>query len=211
MKILIADDDPVSSCLLADILTRLGHEVVAARDGMEAWQALQPADAPRLVILNRQMPGLGGIELCRRIRATAATERAYVLMLTGMSRAEQIVEGLEAGANDYIAKPFNSPELQARVGVGVRMLELQSEISDRVAELERSLAEVKQLRGILPICGYCKKIRDDHDYWLQLEEYICDHSEATFSHGICPECFERIVKPELSVLGQQVGAPGLPE
>ncbi len=204
MKILIADDDPISSCLLADILTRLGHEIVTARDGTAAWAALQAADAPRLAILDRQMPGLDGIELCRRIRATAALDRAYVLMLTSMSRPEQIVEGLEAGANDYIAKPFNTPELQARVAVGVRVLELQNELAARVAELERSLAEVKQLRGILPICAYCKKIRDDHDYWQQLEEYFVQHSDAQFSHGICPECFDQIVKPELRAIGAKV-------
>lgn len=108
------------------------------------------------------------------------------------------MRGLDAGADDYIIKPFNREELRARVKVGVRILDLQNNLAGRVSELERAMAGVKQLQGLLPICCYCKKIRDDQNYWQQVEGYISRHSEAQFSHGVCPDCFEKIVKPELA-------------
>jgi len=118
-----------------------------------------------------------------------------------MSRPDEIVTGLEAGANDYIIKPFKAPELKARLNVGVRMVELQLELAERVTELEKALSEVKQLRGILPICAYCKKIRDDRNYWEQVEDYFARHTEAKFSHSFCPDCYDKIIKPQLDGLG----------
>jgi len=123
------------------------------------------------------------------------------LILTSMSQPDEIVTGLEAGANDYVTKPFKAPELRARLNVGARMVELQRELADRVRELEKALSEVKQLRGILPICSYCKKIRDDKNYWEQVEDYFARHTDAKFSHGLCPACYEKVIKAELKGLG----------
>ena len=121
-------------------------------------------------------------------------------MLTAKGRKEDIVEGLTAGADDYIIKPFDRSELKARINAGERILRLQAELGARVKELELALANVKLLQGLLPICCYCKRIRNDQNYWQQVDTYIADHSEAQFTHGICPECRDKIVKPELERL-----------
>ena len=207
MKILIAEDDPVSNEMLGFLLKQWGYQVVATRNGVEAWQALQANDAPRLAILDWQMPEMDGVEVVRHVRLNADLKHVYLLILTSMSRPDEIVSGLEAGANDYIIKPFKAPELRARLSVGARMVELQLELAEQVAELEKALSEVKQLRGILPICAYCKKIRDDKNYWQQVESYFALHTDAKFSHSFCPDCFEKIIKPQLDGLGTESGDP----
>lgn len=204
MKILIADDSLVVRRRLSTLLTEWGHEVVETKDGEETWQLLSSGVAPPIAILDWVMPEPDGVELCRRIRETPAIKKTYVLMLTGMSNPEDIVKGLNAGANDFIVKPFNEPELQARVNVGVRMVELQEEVANRVTELERALAEITELRGILPICAYCKSVRDDQNYWQTVEQYIGSHADVKFSHGVCPKCLENVVKPELEKLERQM-------
>jgi DNA-binding response OmpR family regulator len=196
-RILVADDDPLSLRVLQKALERWGHEVAVARDGTEAWQILTRPEAPRMAILDWMMPGMDGPTICQRARAAPAITATYLILLTARNDYGDIVSGLEAGANDYVVKPFNRAELRARVRVGLRVLELQSKLAERVRDLEAALKQVKQLRGLLPICMYCKKIRNDGDYWQQVETYISDHSEAEFSHGICPECYEKLMKSQL--------------
>jgi phosphoserine phosphatase RsbU/P len=203
MKVLIAEDETVSRRLLEATLVRWGYEVVVASDGVEAWEALQGDNAPLLAILDWMMPSMDGLEVCRRIRNRPSSTPPYLILLTAKGRREDIVTGLEAGANDYVTKPFNREELRARVQVGVRMVELQQSLADRVRALEEALTRVKQLQGLLPICSYCKKIRDDQNYWQQVESYIAEHSQAQFSHSICPDCYEKLVKPELDQLRRQ--------
>ncbi len=197
MKILIADDDRVSRRLLEARLLKDGHEVIIAEEGNQAWGVLQEDPAIRIAILDWNMPGMTGPEICRRARQIKTDQPTYLILLTSRDTRQDIVSGLQAGANDYVTKPFDFDELRARVQVGGRVLQLQKALAGRVKELEEALANVKMLQGLLPICLYCKKIRDDHNYWQQLDKYVADHTEARFSHGICPECYDKVVKPEL--------------
>ncbi len=141
MKILIAEDDPISSRVLATTLVQWGHEVVVTRNGMEAWEALQGEEAPRLAILDWMMPGMDGLEVCRKIRSDIPDVPIYLILLTAMNRQENIVEGLEAGADDYLTKPFDRNELRVRLKAGARIVELQSNLATRVEELEKAIVE----------------------------------------------------------------------
>jgi DNA-binding response OmpR family regulator len=200
MKILVAEDQAVSRHILTANLRKWGFDVTAVEDGTLAWNTLQGHDAPQLAILDWLMPGMDGIEICRQIRQRPQARPTYLILLTARKGQEDKIHGLQSGADDYITKPFNREELHARVQVGFRVLELQVALAERVRELEEALSKVKTLQGLLPICSYCKKIRNDRNYWQQVEGYICDHSEAQFSHGICPECYVRFVQPELDRL-----------
>lgn len=202
MKILVAEDDLASRRVLETTLQKWGYDVVSVSDGAEAWAILSSEGAPPLAILDWMMPELDGIELCRRVREVIQRP-TYIILLTARGSKEDIVVGLQSGADDYITKPFDREELRARLQVGVRIVMLQMELAERVAQLQEALARVKQLQGLLPICSYCKKIRDDQNYWIQVEQYIAAHSDAQFSHGICPECYRRYVQPELDALRQQ--------
>ncbi len=202
MRALVVDDEPVVRRLLETSLTGWGFEVVTAPGGEEAWAILQREDAPPLAILDWTMPGLNGLELCKRVRALGKPTKPYLIFVTARARTQDIVTGLGAGADDYIVKPFQREELRARIKVGERMLELQAALAERVRELEDALANVKQLQGLLPICSYCKKVRDDQNYWQQVETYIEGRSDAQFTHGICPDCREKYVEPELERLRQ---------
>lgn len=189
---LVADDDPVTTAALGGALRRLDLQVSVAHDGELAWRMIQGADAPSLAIVDWMMPCLDGPELCRRIRQTPAHSHMYVLLLTSRDSRADIVAGLEAGADDYLIKPFDVHELRARIHTGLRILKLQHDLAEQIAKLKETIANVKQLKGLLPMCSYCKKIRNDADYWQQLETYISEHSDAEFSHGVCPSCFERV-------------------
>jgi len=207
MKVLVAEDQSVSRHILVGNLRKWGYDVTAVEDGAQAWEALQREEAPQLVILDWLMPGMDGIEICRQIRKSPRARPSYLILLTARRGQEDKIYGLQSGADDYITKPFNREELRARVQVGIRVLELQGALAQRVRELEEALSRVKTLQGLLPICSYCKKIRNDRNYWQQVEGYISDHSEAQFSHGICPECYARYVQPELDLLHSNVKKP----
>jgi DNA-binding response OmpR family regulator len=191
VKILVAEDDRTSRRMLTLLLEKWGHEVLACEDGGAAWQAMQAPEPPPLLILDWMMPGLDGVEVCRRVRQQQPASTAYIIMLTARGERRDLIEGLEAGADDYVNKPFDPGELQARLGVGRRVVELQQALAGRVRELQQALEHVKTLQGVLPICMMCKKIRDDGEVWQRLEQYVVDHSEAQFSHALCPDCLER--------------------
>lgn len=193
----------VSRRVLEATLDKFGYEVVVASDGAQAWDALQSENAPRLAILDWMMPEIDGIELCRRVRSLSKAAPPYLILLTAKSSKQDVVAGLDAGANDYLTKPFDRAELRARVQVGAQVLELQSNLSERVRELEDALTQIRQLQGLLPICSYCKKIRDEQNYWHQVESYISEHAEVQFSHGICPACYTNIVQPQLNQIWSQ--------
>ena len=193
MRALIADDDPVTAALVAGSVRRWNLEPIVAYDGKAAWERLCEPDPPLLAILDWMMPEIDGLELCRRLRSRESTTHTYVILLTGRDSSPDRVTGLEAGADDYLVKPFDIHELRARVNIGVRTVSLQQQLSSKIAALEETIANVKQLKGLLPICSYCKKIRSDQDYWQQLEGYISEHSDAQFSHGVCPGCYEKVL------------------
>jgi phosphoserine phosphatase RsbU/P len=208
LRLLLADDDALYRRLLERTLAGWGYEVVAVSDGTAAWEALRAEGAPRLALLDWMMPGLDGPEVCRRARSLPGAEPPYLILLTSRESKEDIVAGLQSGANDYVTKPFDRAELEARLAVGRNVLGLQASLAARVRDLEQALAQVKQLQGLLPICSYCKKIRDDQNYWQQVELYIGRHTEAKFSHGICPDCWTRVLRPQLQQMGQD--PPELP-
>jgi CheY-like chemotaxis protein len=190
VRILIADDDRMSTMMLGRTLEQWGFEVVVAHDGVAAWERIIGDEPPELAIVDWMMPGLDGIELCRRIRSTTLRSPVYVILLTARTSRQDLVAGLEAGADDYLTKPFDPDELRARIHVGQRTLGL--------------MANIKQLSGLLPICSYCKRIRGDHDYWEQVESFITEHTDAMFSHGICPSCLEK----EMAELDPPTAVPG---
>lgn len=203
LKILIADDDPASRALVAAMISMFGYEAVMAEDGMQALACLTSRNPPSVAILDWMMPGLEGIEVVRRVRASQGLLPPYLIMLSSKDSREDRMLGLEAGVDEYLSKPIDPMELKARVAVGSRIVALQQALADRVEELEEALAHVKLLQGIIPICSYCKKIRDDHKFWHQMEQYLSTHSEAVFSHAICPECWEKRVRPELDAMKRE--------
>ncbi len=192
MRILIADDDTVSRALLVGILRKCGwFDLIEATDGSAAWAVLEKNRGPCLAILDWLMPGLDGLEVVRRVRCLKIEPPPYLLMLTIRGSKADVVSALDAGADDYLTKPFDAEELRARVGVGLRLLELQASKLRQMAELQEALEHVRMLQGILPICMHCKKVRDDDGYWEQVEAYVSRHADVTFSHGICPECMAK--------------------
>jgi sigma-B regulation protein RsbU (phosphoserine phosphatase) len=197
VKILVAEDDAVARHLLNKILVKQGYDVELVTNGSDAWDSLQRPDAPPLAILDWMMPGMHGVEVCRRVREDAGRKPTYVILLTARHDKEDVVTGLVAGADDYVTKPFNASELCARIAVGLRVLRLQTELEARIDELEAALSKVKRLEGLLPICSYCKNIRDDQNYWHQVDSYVSEHADVQFTHGICPSCYEKLVSPML--------------
>ena len=199
MKILIADDDPVSLRLLEAVLTKWGHEPTLARDGEEAWEALQD-EGLRMAIIDWMMPRLDGVGLCKRIREAQLPGYRYVVLLTSKQEKQDLLEGLNAGADDYVVKPFDPRELEVRLKVGLRTLELEETLAQRIADLEAAVHKIQTLEGLLPICAYCRKVRNDDNYWEQVETYMQEKTKMRFSHGVCPDCFDKHLKPELEGL-----------
>lgn len=194
MRILVVEDDLGSRMLVVKHLERWNYSVISADDGEIAWNLFQSDPEIRMVILDWMMPRVSGIDLCERIRAFEdqnQRKRAYVLFLTGKTEKADLVKALKAGADDYVTKPFNQGELQARVEVGNKLIDLEDKLASRIVELELALTHVKKLQGLLPICAYCKRIRDSSDYWHQVEAYIAQHSDVMFTHSICPECMKK--------------------
>ena len=204
MNVLVADDDQASRHLLHSILEAEHYKVTEADNGNSALEILASAKDPFVALIDWEMPGMEGTEVCRRTRELVNLQPIHLILLTARDSKSDVVAGLRTGANDYVVKPFNRTELLARVGIGAQMVGLQRSLTQHIVELEGALRRVKQLSGLLPICSYCKKVRDDSNYWQQVESYVMNHSEAQFSHSICPSCYETIVKPEMARLGVDV-------
>ncbi len=197
MDVLIVDDEPNIIKILRNCLEDHGLGVISAQNGREALEILLKSDV-RLVVTDRLMPVMDGLTLCRSIRESEDIPGyVYIILLTVKGSNEDIVEGIKAGADDYVSKPFNLEELKVRIDSGLRVLGLEQLLNKKikeeemlVGELRAALEQVQQLSGMLPICSACKKIRDDKGYWNTIEAYISEHSEAEFTHGMCPDCTE---------------------
>ncbi len=192
--VLVIDDNPGNLAVISEYLEDSGYEVMIARDG-EDGAAKARRGAPDLILLDVMMPGPDGFETCARLKKDALTREIPVLFMTALNRVEDKLRGFQAGGVDYITKPFDAQEALARIRahLTIRSLQKDLEIQNRRltetnAELKKAMEEIKTLRGIIPICSSCKKIRDDAGCWSQIETYIRRHSEAEFSHGVCPEC-----------------------
>lgn len=185
--ILIVDDLPRNLQVLALLLDKAGYRVSMAMDGAKALEMVR-VEPPDLILLDVMMPDLDGLEVCRRLKADAAVREIPVIFLTARAELEDLQEGFRLGAVDYVTKPFRGAELLARVAIHVKLGQALERERGLRRSLEETLAQVKTLSGLLPICARCKKIRDDNGYWNQIEAFISAHSDADFTHGICPEC-----------------------
>ncbi len=189
MRILAVEDDKIALMVIRQALIRLGHEVLEARDGREAWKILQK-EPVRVIVSDWEMPEADGLELCRRIRKRTNSEYVYFILLTARDASEENQQSaMDAGVDDFLSKPLDQLELRMRLRVAERILLYTT--------------QVRQLEELLPICSYCKKIRDDQNYWQQMEGYIKERTGTEFSHSVCPDCYERVVIPELEQLKQQ--------
>ncbi len=186
-SILIVDDTARNVQILAAVLNKAGYKIAAASDGQKALGMIE-AVGPDLVLLDIMMPGMDGFEVCRRLKASPDTTDIPVILLTARTAPEDVTSGFEAGAVDYITKPFNKRELLARVRTHIGLKIARDNRRHAIAQLRELRSQTHALSGLLPICAHCKKIRSDEGYWQQLEIYISDHSDAMFSHGVCPEC-----------------------
>lgn len=195
MKILTVDDDLVARKILVQALHRLGYETVEASQGDEALKIVE-TEPVRVIVSDWLMPGIDGLDLCRRIRERVNSEYTYFILLTG--READIAnqrEAIEAGVDDFLTKPLDLQELWMRLRVSERILKFTT--------------QVRQLEAFLPICSYCKKVRDDQNYWQQIEAYINERTGSEFSHSICPDCYQRVIMPELEKL--RAGRPQKPK
>ena len=205
MRTLVIDDSPDMRNLIQSILTTKGQtEVLTAESARDAFRHLAIDDhesgdvAIDLILMDIMMSDMDGIRACQRIKAVERLREIPIIMVTGRTDSEDLRAAFAAGAMDYITKPLNSVELLARVSSALalkRAIDIRKarerELVERHQQLEQALKEVKVLRGLIPICFSCKKIRDDQGYWHTIEAYIQAHSEVDFSHGLCPECMDK--------------------
>ncbi len=171
--VLIVDDNALNIQVIANLLEENNYDIAVATNGREALEFLTE-DQPELILLDIMMPDIDGYEVCRRIKRHKNYQKIPIIFLTAKATTEDLVEGFSVGAVDYVTKPFESLELLARVRTHI--------------ELKKARESIKTLSGLIPICACCKKIRDDQDFWQTLETYLAEHSDATFTHGYCPEC-----------------------
>lgn len=188
VRVLIAEDHTATRDNLALLLHRHGWEVIVTSDGNAAYQILSSSEGPTIALLDWMLPGATGLDICRRLRQECSDRFIYFIVVTARDSMEDLNQAFAAGADDFIRKPCDATELMARLRAGQRIVALERRLSARIAETEAALKKVRQLKRLLPICMYCKKVRDDSEYWQEIESYIHAYAGTDFSHGICPEC-----------------------
>lgn len=191
--ILVVDDQPANVKVLLAFLKTHGFKTNVATSGERALLTFETT-LPDIILLDVMMPGIDGFETCRRIKASPKSAEIPVIFMTALDSEHDKMTAFEVGGVDYVTKPFQKGEVLARLNTHLTLQHQKNVLAQQKQELEQALAEVKQLSGILPICACCKKIRDDKGYWQQVEAYISTHSETRFSHGYCPDCFEKEMK-----------------
>jgi sigma-B regulation protein RsbU (phosphoserine phosphatase) len=190
MKILFVEDDPTTRRILQTTMQSFGHETTVAEEGEQAWAALLKSPV-QVIVSDWMMPGLDGLELCKRVRTRQRKEYTYFILLTARTEKDDYHLAMDAGVDDFLVKPLETDELRIRLRVAERILNF--------------IGQVRELKRLLPICSYCKKIRDDKDYWHQIDTYIRTQMGADLSHSICPDCYEQFIKPQLSSLSDETG------
>lgn len=205
------DDDALTRNVTTRVLEGAGFAVVLATTGLAGLELVRQ-HRPDLILLDVNLPDLSGVEVCRQIKADPALAHLFVVMASASQiTSDQQSAGLEAGADGYIARPIANRELLARVEAFLRIKRVETALRQREAELQTALrekehlitelkaalSEVKTLSGLLPICAGCKKVRDDQGFWSQVETYVSQHTDATFTHGLCPGCIAKYY-PELA-------------
>ena len=186
MKVLAIEDQPVAAMQMMAMLRAMGHDAEHVKDSTDAWTRLTHGGY-RVVVSDWRMPGIDGLGLCRIIRERGGDYVYFILVSSSPVTAENRKLALAAGVDDFLSKPLNADELGMRLHVAERIIGLS--------------AQVKKLESFLPVCAYCHKIRDDQKYWQEMETYFTQRQGTTFSHGVCPDCYERVMAPQLRKLG----------
>lgn len=188
-KILVADDQPITRTLIEDILQEQ-YSIIHASNGRHALELINQEGDIDLILLDIIMPEMNGFEVCQELKKNPLTEDIPVIMLTIMDQDHNEAKGFDLGIADYISKPINRTKLLTRVKNQLELKRQRELLQKKNQELQDAIGQIKTLRGIVPICSFCKQIRNDKGYWQQVEEYIRNHSEAEFSHSVCPTCMK---------------------
>lgn len=197
LDILVAEDELVTRRLIEKFLTADGHRVHAVENGADAWKFYQTTPV-QVVVSDWMMPDSDGLELCRKVRSVKRDEYTYFILLTSVSRNhENIHAAVEAGVDDFLNKPINPDDMWMRLRVAARILGYAK--------------QVRQLEALIPICAYCKKVRNDANLWQAVDSYLSQRTGADLSHSICPDCYERFVQTELEELRKSRGMPEAPK
>lgn len=197
IRALVAEDDASTRASLVHMLTKWGFEVIEATDGRSAWRAFGEDQIPQLVILDWEMPGLVGVEICRRIRSSFPDQGIHIIMLTSKTGTGECVEALNSGADDFVVKPLNVNEFQARVMVGKRITRGRETMMGRIRDLETALEALRGPLDQIVVCSYCRKTRNEKDKWESLENFLSRKLKVSFSHTVCPKCLPETVESEL--------------
>ncbi len=194
-RIYVLDNDQYNLLLINELLKEAGFRNTQEFLKAESLLRKLGEDIPDIILSDIMMPEMNGYQLCEKVKSVKEWRNVPIIMITAadMHNSEPLRQSFEAGASDFLKKPIDEIELVMRIKNALKV-EWQRQ------ELQKALSEVKTLQGLLPICSYCKKIRDDKNYWQEIESYIASHSSAEFSHSICPDCMEKHIKPQMEEL-----------
>jgi len=190
-SVLVAADDAIVRQALESYLGSWDCETVIVLDDKELLHRLELESHPSLLIIDGAMEAMDTDAVCRHIRLSSHAVRPYIILISHGSDGERSVFDPDSGPDDLLDSPFTKREFHARVSAGMRIIGLERKLSSLVLDLRQAATRIQKLSGLLPICSHCKKIRDDRGYWNEVENYISDHSDAEFSHAICPGCLHK--------------------